>query len=187
MEGRINSDLFAQDRYILGAVPIKLKLVRTRDPFCLVSSAENPDFKVVIEECVFRAWRVTVAPSVMMSHNQALQQTTAKYPINRIDCKVVSVPRGNMSGNQPNIFQGLLPNRIVIGMVDADAFNGTYTKNPFNFKNYDTTTMGLTVNGENLPGKPLQLKFGRENNYISAFQTLFSGTITICLTIKGMA
>ena len=131
---------------------------------------------MVIEECVFRARRVTVAPSVMMSHNQALQQTTAKYPINRIDCKVVSVPRGNMSGNQPNIFQGILPNRIVIGMVDADAFNGTYTKNPFNFKNYDTTTMGLTGNGENLPGKPLQLRFGQENSYISAFQTLFSGT-----------
>jgi hypothetical protein len=56
-----------------------------------------------------------------------------------------------MSGNQPNMFQGGLPNRIVIGMVGADAFNGTYTKNPFNFKNYDITTLGLTVNGENLP------------------------------------
>ena len=164
MEGRIHSDLFAQDRYILEAVPIKLKLVKRRDPLCLVLSAENPNFKVIIEECVFRAGRVTVAPSVIMSHNQALQQTTAKYPINHIDCKVVSVPRGNLSGNQPNIFQGILPNRIVIRMVDADAFNGTYTKNSFNFKNYDTTTMGLTVNGENLPGKPLQLKFGRENN-----------------------
>ena len=58
MEGRIHSDLFAQDRYILGAVPIKLQLVRTRDPFYLVPSAENPNFKVVIEECVFRARQV---------------------------------------------------------------------------------------------------------------------------------
>jgi hypothetical protein len=81
-----------------------------------------------------------------------------------------------MSGNQPNIFQGALPNRIVIGMVDADAFNGTYTKNPFNFKNYDITTVGLPVNGQNLPGKSLQLKFGAESNYISAFQTLYAGT-----------
>jgi hypothetical protein len=72
-----------------------------------------------------------------------------------------------MSGNQPNIFQGALPNRIMIGMVNTDAFNGTYTKNPFNFKNYDITTMGLTVSGENLPGKPLQLKFGAESDYIS--------------------
>ena len=36
--------------------------------------------------------------------------------------------------------------------------------------------MGLTVNGENLPGKPLQLKFGQGSNYISAFQTLYAGT-----------
>ena len=61
MEGRIHSDLFAQ-----GAVPIKIKLVRSRDPFCLVSSAENPNFKVVIEECLFRVRRVNVAPSVIM-------------------------------------------------------------------------------------------------------------------------
>ena len=88
----------------------------------------------------------------------------------------MSVPRGNKSGNQPNIFQGILSNRIVIGMVDVDAFNGTYMKNPFNFKNYDTNTMSLTVNGGYLPDEPLQLKFGEEGNYISAFQTLYSAT-----------
>jgi hypothetical protein len=127
MERRIHSDLFAQDRYILGAVPIKIKLVRSKDPFCLVS-AEYHNFKVVIEECLFRVRQVSVAPSVIVTHSQSLQQITAKYPINRIDCKVVSVPRGNMSGNQPNIFQGGLPNRIVIGMLDADAFNGIYIR-----------------------------------------------------------
>ena len=56
MEGRIHSDLFVQD---------KIKLVRSRDPFCLVSSAENPNFKV-IEECMFRVRRVNVAPSIII-------------------------------------------------------------------------------------------------------------------------
>jgi hypothetical protein len=90
-----------------------------------------------------------------------------------------------MSGNQPNMFQGGLPNRIVIGMVDADAFNGTYTKKPFNFKNYDITTMGLTVNGENLPGKPLQLKFVADSNYISAFQTLYKNGVYGRFTVRS--
>ena len=63
-------------------------------------------------------------------------------------------------------------------MVDADAYNGTYTKNPFNCKNYNTTFLGLTVNGEHLPRKLFQLKFAVAGgtNYVSAYQTLYAGT-----------
>ena len=176
LEGRLHSDLFAQDRYILGAVPIKIKLGTSRNPFFLESSAADSDYKVVIEDCTFRVRRINFSASIVMSHSSALKKTTSKYPTSRVDCKFASVPRGNMSGNQPNIFQGALPIRIVIGMVDADAFNGTYAKNPFNFKNYSIITMGLTVNGESLPGKPLQLRFDGGRDYIFAFQTLYAGT-----------
>ena len=171
MEGRIHSDLFAIDRYILGAVPIKIKIVRSRNPFCLVSSADNPDFKVVLEECVFRVRRVSVSSTTILAHTQTLQHQTAKYPIDRINCKVFSMPNGNLSENQANIVQGPLPVRVVIGMVNADAYNGTYTKNPFNFENYNTMFIGLTVNGEHLPGKPFQLKFAAAGgtNYVSAY------------------
>ena len=148
MEGKIHSDLFAQERYILGGVPIKLKLVRTSAAFYLVSSADPATYKVVIEDCVFHVRRVNVSSTVMIGHTEALNHTMAKYPINRVECKVFSAQRGNYSGNQPNIFQGQLPDRIVIGMVDSTAFNGSFKKNPFNFKNYDMTYLELTVNGE---------------------------------------
>ena len=130
------------------------------------------------EDCVFRVRRVNVSSTVMIGHTEVLKHTTAKYLINRVECKVFSTPRENYSGNQPNIFQGQLPDRIVIGMVDSTAFNGSFKKNPFNFKNYDITYLGLTVNGEHLPSKPLQMKFGDAQgaNYISAFQTLYAGT-----------
>ena len=117
MEGKIHSDLFAQERYILGGVPIKLKLVRTSPAFSLVSSADPATYKVVIEDCVFRVRRVNVSSTVMISHTEALNHATAKYPINRVECKVFSAPRGNYCGTQPNIFQGQLPDRIVIGVV----------------------------------------------------------------------
>ena len=95
MEGKIHSDLFAQERYILGGVPIKLKLVRSSAAFSLVSSSDPATYKVVIEDCIFRVWRVHVSPTVMIGHTEALKHTTAKYPINRVECKVFSnlVPR----------------------------------------------------------------------------------------------
>ena len=114
MEGRIHSNLFALDHYILGAVPIKVKTVQSRNPFCLVSSADNPDFKVVLEEYMFRV-RVNVSSTTSLAHTQTLQHRMAKYPIDRINGKVFSVPRVNLSGNHANIFQGPLPVRVVIG------------------------------------------------------------------------
>ena len=73
------------------------------------------------------------------------------------DCKAVSVPRRNMSGNQANTSQGILPNRIIIGIVDADAWYAecTFSKDPFDFKNYDITKIGLTVNEEHFSDRPI--------------------------------
>ena len=70
-------------------------------------------------------------------------------------------------------------------MVDANAHNGTYTKNPFYFKNYNTTFLGLTVN--DLPGKPFQLEFAAAGgtNYVSAYQTLYAPGSTRCFGMKA--
>ena len=46
MEGKIHSDLFAQERYILGGVPIKLKLVRTSLPFLWYLQPTQPPTKL---------------------------------------------------------------------------------------------------------------------------------------------
>ena len=60
-------------------------------------------------------------------------------------------------------------------MADSAAFNGDYKKNPFNFKTFSTSFLGITVNGE-VPFRPLQLSYTAANpRYIEAFLTMFSG------------
>ena len=146
-----------------------------------MSSSDPATYKFVIEDCIFRVRRVHVSPTVMIGYTETLKPTTAKYPINRVECEVFSAPRENYSGNQPNIFKGQLLNRIAIVMVDSTALNGSFQKIPFNFKNYDITYLGLTVNGEHFPSKPLQMNFGDAGgaNDLSAFQTLYEGTIQL--------
>jgi hypothetical protein len=56
-----------------------------------------------------------------MGHVKALEKTSCKYPIRRIEVKVDTVPRGNMNYVQDNMFLGQLPKRLVIGCVDSDA------------------------------------------------------------------
>ena len=57
------------------------------------------------------------------------------------------------------------------------AFNGDYKKNPYNFKTYTTLFIGITVNGEEVPFRPLQLSYTAATiRYIEAYLSMFSGT-----------
>jgi hypothetical protein len=62
-----------------------------------------------------------------MGHVKALENTSCKYPIRRVEVRVDTVHRGNMNYVQDNMFLGQLPKRLVIGCVDSDALNGTIT------------------------------------------------------------
>ena len=80
-----------------------------------------------------------------------------------------------MSVNQENLFLGQLPKRLVVGCVDNEAFNGAYKSNPFNFKHNNLNFLALYIDGQQVPGKPLQPNF--ENHiYTSCFTSLFIST-----------
>ena len=48
-----------------------------------------------------------------------------------------------MSRSVDHVFRVVIPQRVVVGIVDNDAFNGELRKNPFNFKNYKMSLCGL--------------------------------------------
>ena len=139
-----------------------------------MSSAAAPDFKAVITEAIIYVRKVKVASAIILGHAAA----TAKYPIQRVDCKVLSIPRGFSSFTPFNLFLGHIPKRLVLVLVDTEAYNGTYASNPFNFKHHNLTQVGVYVDGEQIPRKPLFLKFDEAGaqNFIAGFQSLFSGS-----------
>ncbi|RLU21738.1 hypothetical protein DMN91_006114 [Ooceraea biroi] len=64
-----------------------------------------------------------------------------------------------------------------IGFVDNKAFNGDRKLNPFNFKNYGINFFSLYVDGVQIPSRPLQPSFSKDEPLcVEAFHSLFSGT-----------
>jgi hypothetical protein len=94
-----------------------------------------------------------------MGHVKALEKTSCKYPVRRIEVKVDTVPRDNINYIQDNMFWGQLPKRLIIGCMDSDALNGTITKNSFDFKHYKINCVALNMDGRQIPAKPLQPDF----------------------------
>ena len=76
-----------------------------------------------------------------------------------------------MSHTHENVYLGVLPKRVVLCYVDNDAYNGTYAKNPFHAKHNKLNFPALYVDGQQVPAKPLQPKFG-----VRSYLKLFAGT-----------
>ena len=177
MVGRLHADIFFQDRYMLNEVNVKIKLVRSKDAFCVMSDA---DCKVMITKAAMFVRKVKLSPSVFLAHAKALENGTAKYPIRRVVCKSFTVPNGFRDISHEKLFSGQLPTRLVVGLVTNQAFNGHRERNPFNFHHFNVTEISLYLDGQQQAGiKPMELNYA-DSQYIRAYSTLFSGTGKIC-------
>lgn len=172
--GRVHSDIFFQDRYMLNGVDLRLRFVRNKDAFILMSGENNAAYKIQMIQAVLRVRKVKISPSIRVAHAKALEIGPAKYPIHRVEMKVFSVPRGNFTVNQENLFMGQIPLRLIIGCVENEALNGSFTKNPYNFKHFSVNHLALHVDGQSEVYKPLQPNYVGQN-FIHSFNNLFSG------------
>ena len=116
-----------------------------------------------------------MTPSVFNAINTVLNDKTAQYAITRTTPKVFAVPRGQQGQLIDNAFLGEILKCIAICMMDNDSYNGNYKNNPFNFQHYNVTQVGISVNREEVPFRPLKFNFD-DKRFITAYNTLFSGT-----------
>ena len=90
MMGKLHLDLFCQEKYLLNHVNLRIKLRRSRDVFALIADADT--YKIKIKDLALFVRNVQLSPAVRMGHVKALEMTSCKYPIRRIEVKVDTFP-----------------------------------------------------------------------------------------------
>lgn len=174
MIGHLHSDVFNQEKLLLNGVEVKVRLVRSRDSFCLMDSIGGAYVKILEANLLVR--RVKISPGILLAHARALSKTTAKYPLTRVEVKAISLHSNIHGETLSNIILGQLPKRIIVGFVKNKAFNGHVTLNPFNFDHFNINYLCLYVDGVQIPSKPLKPNFNKDKLYVEAYHSLFSGT-----------
>ena len=169
--GRPHVDLLQQDKYLLPGVDMSFKFIRSNNSFALMGDADR---KIVILEAILYIRKVKVSPTITLEHAKILNQgQMAKYPLRRGIVTSFTVPHGDHSFNRENAISGQLPRRVVIGMLDNEAFNGARNKNPFNFQHYNLNFLSISTGLQNFPAQPLRPNFDGE--YLHAYNSLLTG------------
>nr|KAG5685265.1 hypothetical protein BaRGS_008923 [Batillaria attramentaria] len=180
MIGRVHADLFSQEKFLLNGVDLRMRLTRSKDAFSLMAVEDGgayPQYRVQIVHASLFVRKCKLNPAVVLGHARALEKATAKYPIQRVVTRVISIPAGNLNVVQDNLFLDQLPKQLFIGLVDSTAFNGHYAGSPFEFKHYHLNFLALYQEGKQVPVKALKPNFVN-GEYMRSYMSLFSGTNT---------
>ena len=144
-------DVFQQDRLILPNVDVYLKLIPSAKNFVCKSAAsqnaQQQNYKAVIQFASLIIHTKQLTREAKKVHKTLLDKQVMRLPYTRVQVKHLSIFQNQTSYNFDNVFTGLLPDLVVIGILDDADFAGGYPHNPFNFQNFGVNRIELRRNG----------------------------------------
>ena len=136
----LHNDITALRKYIPTGVKLVFKFYRNEDNFWLLSHDKTKGFTLELDDMRLSCYRYKPCKSYRDFYaNQLKLRRNPTLPIDRSLIKDYVVNKNTTNLSHNNLMRGTqLPEQIIIGIVDQDAYNDSITKkNPFNFKHYD--------------------------------------------------
>jgi len=171
----IHADLFMQERFLINQCDLRVELYRNSDNFCIINNGTTTDsYKLEVKQMSLFVKKVEVMESIGVAIESMLQTASAKYPIKRIQLTTMHITENRRSTPLNSLFSGILPRRIVVGMVEAEAARGSIKKNPFLFKDFGLSEIKITSGNLTVPSTPFKFSF-ENNKLIRGYLQMYDG------------
>ncbi len=158
LAGKLHTDFLKDPKLLLlNGVNFYLKLSPADNKFRFkVSPPELEDmFDYEILDIKLKICYVTLSKNTLEGIDRVLLKSPVYYEYVKTDLRVFPIHAGQSRWNWPNIWGPNVPLDIIFVMVDDDAFNGNYRKDPFFFKREHLITAAFTLYNTSIPAKPL--------------------------------
>ena len=157
--GRIHSELFSQPKLLVGDVALTVKFQRADAKFSLMGIIEDKKYIISIDTAILFICQKRISEAIRDAHRATLQTRNMIYPLRKVQMKFFTRGAHRSDLTEANFVNGILPRRIIMGLVQTDAFNGHLHQNPFNFKHFNVKTIILRKNGETIPFQNIETDY----------------------------
>lgn len=196
--GPLLLDLCLQHKFIPSNIKINLKLTRNKPEFTTMIKTGNEvqgrtaSVKINMISSTLHVRKVKALTHTITEFEKQLNLKNCILPLQRTELMTYLIPTGTTSDNRQSIFRGQLPKVIFVGIVANNAYNGSYTTNPFQFKHQKVDQIALYKDGSTVPAKPYTPNFQNNNytrEYMSLLQSmdLFNKSENIGMTLYDFA
>ena len=107
----------------------------------------------------------------------------AQYFFDQAQLNNFTIAQGQRNFSE-TVFQGNIPDKIVVRFVRADRYNGSYALNPFKFDHYNANTMSILINDVSMPHHPLDMNFKR-GQFASALCNVLGGHPNVIIDARS--
>lgn len=173
--GAINTDIWKFDRLIPPGLDIRIVLTRSTDKFLLECyGAAKYDIHFEILEAKLKVMKHTLLPSIALAHLQTWRNHPAVYPYRQSIMKTFSIPSGSTMVDNASLLNGVLPYRLVLGLLDTAAISGSYGSNPLSFVDNGLNKVSIVVNSDKSTEHVVELDVAG-GRYMEAYHNVFAG------------
>ena len=138
----IHCDLLHSNRFLLNNIGLYFEFERNKDSFILIGT--NEEFKVKISKINLFVRKCQINQAVQLAHISALQLSPAKYPIKQNKIIATSIDNDSKDYNISN-FGHIIPSKMIFGLVEDEAYSGSFKTNPFNFNAFNLEKITLII------------------------------------------
>jgi hypothetical protein len=171
--GRPHGEIFNQTRYMMPGIGIRMQFFRSADNFALECHGLNKEnIRLIIKEATLYVRKLTLLPSIHLAHLKAWKETPVKYPGTKVSMKSYSLPIGTFQNTNEALISGLIPQRIILGVVATKNVQGDYEKNPFVFEDHGLQQIIVTCNSEQTTQHIINID-KNDNRMLDGFISLF--------------
>lgn len=154
--GRPHLDIFHQNRLIPPGTVLRIKLIPSSNQFVCICPAPagngaQEEFKAAIQNVSFMIRTKRLCESVDLAIRKTLLLKNIKLPYTKVQVKHLTIPANVTSQDFDGIYDGMLPDLVIVGLVADEDFAGHYNRNPFNFQTFNVNRMEMLRNGMRTP------------------------------------
>lgn len=127
---------------------------------------QSGDLKMKFFACLVKV-RSDVYNSIATARLQ--RNLDVYYPTARSEIRTYTIQNNQASFEATDVFNGRVPDRVVVGFLQQSCFTGSHAYNPFNFEKAKISTIKQVVEGEEYPFLPMELNAGDDEKDMEGY------------------
>ena len=144
--GKLGIDFFSTSELLYPNMKIRLRLIRARPSFYMIS--DNPNVSLGIVDCSLYTRLIALKDDYHKKRMDMLAYAPVEYNYLETLAKTFIIPARQNQFIQENIFNNAPIRRIAIAMNTNSAFTGSFTENPFWYQQFDLRQIRILRGGQ---------------------------------------